>query len=417
MDPRQVTFSQAGQALPCITRPSPRNLHEKSRLAANGLLEETHWLDLKRELSSGNSANKELAKDISAFALDGGTILIGIDEDTSPPSLWPVALDGLAERIEQIARMRVDEAVQFRTTVIDSTTNPGQGYVVVHIPQSVRAPHMADGRYYGRGDKTNRMLPNTEVVRLVERRLSDRRDLRAEARATRTGLVGDAPLLVVVADPMNAREDMLVSLTESSQWHDHVLQLVHSVADFEQRTYAPTLAGATGFARRPGGVALTTGMYDRRRFVGDDSAAEVVFHESGRLVLASERAVTTRSFQGVVFPPPPDLTVVFEALVIGHVTLLARLAAAVAHRWGYTGSWRFALSVNGLRGSVSWILTDRSFGDRGPVYAEDIYERAAETSLSDLDENHHQVAAALTAPLLRSLGCYLAWAKQLKLET
>ena len=32
MDPRQVTFSQAGQALPCITRPSPLHSHERSRL-------------------------------------------------------------------------------------------------------------------------------------------------------------------------------------------------------------------------------------------------------------------------------------------------------------------------------------------------------------------------------------------------
>lgn len=111
------------------------------------MLEETHWLDLKRELGSGNAANKDLAKDIAAFALDGGTILIGLDEDTSPPGLWPVPVDGLAERIEQIARMRVDEVVQIRTTVINSTSDPTLGYVVVHVPQSIRAPHMVDGRY------------------------------------------------------------------------------------------------------------------------------------------------------------------------------------------------------------------------------------------------------------------------------
>lgn len=387
------------------------------RLAQNGLLEETHWLDLKRELGTGNSANKELAKDIAAFALDGGTILIGVDEDTSPPRLWPVPLAGLPERIEQVARMRVDEAVQIRTVVIESADTPGHGYVVVHVPQSVRAPHMADGRYYGRGDKTNRVLPNTEVVRLLDRHLADRRDLRAEAHAIRTELAGDTPLLVVVAEPLNAREDMLVSLAESSQWQEPVLQLVHSVVGPHQRTYAPTLAEASGFARRPGGVALTTGMHDGQRFAGKDRAAEIVFHESGRLVLASERAVTIRSFAGVVFPPPPDVTVVFEALILGHVDLLARLAGAVSHRWGYTGSWRFALSLNGLRDSVSWIITDRTYGDRGPVYTEDVYERATEASLSDLDENPGRVTAALTASLLRSIGSHQAFAKHFEPET
>lgn len=389
----------------------PRTEEDLQRLTDNGLLEETHWLDLKRELGSGNSANKDLAKDIAAFALDGGTILIGVDEDTSPPRLWPVPVEGLGERIEQIARMRVDEAVQIRTTVIDSASIPGHGYVVVHVPQSARAPHMADGRYYGRGDKTNRVLPNTEVVRLVDRRRADRRDLRAEARSIRIGLVGeDQPLFVVVADPLGADEEMLVSLTASSEWQATVLELVHSVVAGEQRTYAPTLADASGFARRPGGVALTTGMHNGQRFAGNDHAAEIVFTESGRLVLASERAVTTRSFEGVVFPPPPDATVVFEALIIGHISLLTRLSAAVSRRWGYTGSWRFALSMNGLRGSVSWTLTDRTFGDRGPIYTEDTYEREVEVSLSDLDKNPVQVAAALAAPLLRSLGCHPALA-------
>lgn len=41
-----------------------------------------------------------------------------------PAVIGPVPLDGLAERIEQIARMRVEEAVQIRTTEIESTTRP-----------------------------------------------------------------------------------------------------------------------------------------------------------------------------------------------------------------------------------------------------------------------------------------------------
>ena len=394
-----------------------RTEDELQRLALNGLLEETHWLDLKRELGSGNAANKDLAKDIAAFALDGGTILIGVDEDTSPPGLWPVPIHGLAERMEQIARMRVDEAVQIRTTAINSTSDPTLGYVVVHVPQSVRAPHMVDGRYYGRGDKTNRMLPNAEVVRLLDRRLADRRDLRADARAIRTDLVGgDQRLLVVVAEPVGAREDMLVALSESSTWQETVLQLVHSATDAQNQTYAPTLAQASGFARRPGGVALTTGMYDGQRFSGNDHAAEIVFTESGRLVLASERAVTTRSFPNV-FPAQPDVTVIFEALIVGHISMLARLAAAVSHQWGYTGSWRFALSMNGLNDSVSWTLADQHFGDGGPIYTENIYERATEASLDDLDDDPGQVAADLTAPLLRSLGSYPAWAKRLQRQS
>lgn len=97
--------------------------------------------------------------------------------------------------------------------------------------------------------------------------------------------------------------------------------------------------------------------------------------------------------------------------------MLARLAAAVSHQWGYTGSWRFALSMNGLRDAVSWTLTDQRFGDRGPTYTENSYERVTEASLEDLDDDPGQVAAALTAPLLRSLGSYPAWSKRFQRQT
>lgn len=73
---------------------------------------------------------------------------------------------------------------------------------------------MVDGRYYGRCDKTNRILSNAEVVRLLDRRLADRRDLRAEARTIRTDLVGDDQrLFVAVADPVGARE------AQSERWY------------------------------------------------------------------------------------------------------------------------------------------------------------------------------------------------------
>ena len=45
-----------------------------------GLLEENHFLDLQREVKSGKAPNKETARDLAQFAIDGGTVLVGIDE-------------------------------------------------------------------------------------------------------------------------------------------------------------------------------------------------------------------------------------------------------------------------------------------------------------------------------------------------
>ena len=145
-----------------ISQPPPQSWPPRTeellrRAADNKLLTESHTLDIKRELPTSDSANRDIAKDIAAFSMDGGVIIIGVDEDTSPPSLHPVALDGLAERVEQIAATRVDEAVIVTSTAIEASTADGTGYLVVEVPASPRAPLMADGKYYGRGDKTDRV--------------------------------------------------------------------------------------------------------------------------------------------------------------------------------------------------------------------------------------------------------------------
>lgn len=41
-------------------------------------------LELKREVPSGDAANRELATDLASLAVDGGLTIIGVDEGTSP---------------------------------------------------------------------------------------------------------------------------------------------------------------------------------------------------------------------------------------------------------------------------------------------------------------------------------------------
>jgi hypothetical protein len=56
-------------------------------------------------LPAGTAANKELARDLGQFTIDGGVLIIGADEgdETTPPSLTPVDLARLTERIEEVA--------------------------------------------------------------------------------------------------------------------------------------------------------------------------------------------------------------------------------------------------------------------------------------------------------------------------
>lgn len=55
------------------------------------VVKEWHTLDFKGALPPGTGANKGLAKDLAQFAIDGGVLVIGVDDNdkTIPPKLTP----------------------------------------------------------------------------------------------------------------------------------------------------------------------------------------------------------------------------------------------------------------------------------------------------------------------------------------
>lgn len=386
---------------------TPRTERDLQSAIDNGFLEESHTLDLKREFSPGKSGNRGLAKDIAAFSLDGGLILIGVDEGedpTVPPTLSPQPLAGQSERIEQIALMAVTESAQVQTTTIASSAD-GYGYVAVRVPPSPRAPHMAEGKYYGRGEKTNIVLSHQEVLRLHERLLTARKNLIEEARESIRRIPLDVPLLAIIAEPLGAQEEMLVDLSAHKHWEAHVRHLLSAAGPGYQHSYAPTLtSGAISTARRAEGVAVTTGMIPNDRFQGRQQAAEVIFHESGRLSLLSERPVTQWNRNN---DPDNARTVLLDELIVGNVDLMVRLVAGVAAYARYGGSWGFAIAATGLRDAVTREDAEHRFGtDLGQKYTADTYERATESTLLDITESPDRVVGGLTTPLLRALNLH-----------
>lgn len=208
----------------------------------DGLLGESRYLDAK-EAPSSKGGNKETARDLASFAIDSGTLIIGIAEDKPNQTftLAPQPLNGLAEKMEQIARSIPDPPLHILTTAISTDTDPSQGYLVVHIPASPVAPHMVDGRYYGRGDKTKYALPDPEVVRLHERRrIADQ-----DALALLEHEIDNDPIpanhrrqahLFLVAQPMAGRPDMLLDLVRGPKWHQ-------KLTVFRDKALTPELRG------------------------------------------------------------------------------------------------------------------------------------------------------------------------------
>jgi hypothetical protein len=380
----------------------PKTLEEVESAIKNGLVEENHFLDLKRELSSAQSATRDIAKDIAAFAIDGGLILIGVDEGP-PAALNPIALDGLAERVEQIGLMAVSEPVPVSTTLLRTASDPELGVLAVSVPASPRAPHMADGRYYARGDKTNFRLSDQEVFRFHQRRVETRSDLIADAAAILERTTPEnGSLLAVVAEPLSSTTDFLEGLSAHPDWNNEVRALVASAVTNRQHGYSPSLASPLRTQRRPNGVALTTSGEPIGS--GQNRTAEVTMNESGRIVLISERATATRTFPNVN-PQPPDLKVIFDDLIVGNVELVVRLTAQVAKKYGYYGGWQIAVVVTGLNDATSIKAVD-AWGDPGQMYTEAMYGRATEATFNELDAEPEKVTARLVLRMLRSLGVH-----------
>ena len=106
MDPRQVTFSQAGQALPCITGRVNRPLHERSLIVlpqATEILLDAHRIN-RLPISNPEMDNLVVSREWPRIvrAIDevpDGTILLTstYQPDTGPPILRR-ALDELRHR-------------------------------------------------------------------------------------------------------------------------------------------------------------------------------------------------------------------------------------------------------------------------------------------------------------------------------
>lgn len=378
----------------------PRSEADLATAAAQGLLEESHSLDIKRELAAGTSANREAAKDMASFAVDGGLLVYGVDESSTPPALTPQPLAGLAERLEQIALLAIAEPLAVTTTVISSTASPTDGFVVVNVPASGSAPHMVDGRYYGRGDKTKIVLTDAQVVALHARRLEGRTDLIAAARMylDEAPVAASEGLVVALARPVAATAPLLRALALSDRWQEEALQLLGSVANGSPG-YAPSIRGATTVSRRPRGIGLTSGLdpYRRVEAGGDPERArqrivEVVLDEGGQATILSARG--TDGHKGY--------KLIFDKLIAGVARNIVDLASEIGARSGYAGNWEFALVASGLRDGTSWALDDHH--SSGHPYTQDEYAAATAATPPEIDGLPETVAARLVGDLLRALG-------------
>jgi len=126
-------------------------------------IKESLTLEYKRELDKNN---KEIAKDISAFANTlGGAIIYGIEEKEGVPSSisW-IDAKSTKERIESVILSAIQTRI--RDVIINPIFNHednSQAIFVVNVPESPDAPHMANYRYYKRHNFQSTPMDDYEV--------------------------------------------------------------------------------------------------------------------------------------------------------------------------------------------------------------------------------------------------------------
>ncbi len=396
---------------PVVPRWQPRNESDLQEAINGEILSENHFVELKKEIGKGSSHNRELARDLASLAVDGGLLIIGIEEDktTRRKQLSPHPLAGLAERVDQAARSIPDPALSLISREIAATGRPGEGYLLVHVPESPTAPHMVDNKYLGRGDVTKTYLSDGEVRRLHDRRrltiLDIEEMLRAEIARDPVG-DEDAAHLFLLAQPMTGRSDLALDLMTGKAWERRLLEFVHAQALPQGLSpllgFSPDLRLVTRVSRRTDGVALSThNLAPSREKTDVGDVAEVELHEDGGVRIYMSRLSDSFSESGPV---------IFEAALVLWTLDLLGLTRRIGEHGGYLGSWGLGVAATGLRGKRAYRSTQMwpAAGNVSTLDA-DTYNQASIASYAELASAAGPVVSRLVGRLVRALGAEAAF--------
>lgn len=356
---------------------------------------ESTFLDFKRFPERTTSGRNATAADLAAFSLNGGTIVFGVDEPTDGVfELSPEPVEGWREWVSQIGANGVQPSVTVETRVLLHDDN--SGYLVINVPASPRAPHMARQRYYGRSDTTNRVLRDAEVRELWQRNLvqTDRaRSLLDEAidnDPTPPDLRSNAHLFVV-AQPLSSDPQLLMD-----QVPDRNLRPWLSALRLGG-SYSPNAQEANTMARRAHGVARASYEIGPDRTLrsngshapDENNLWELEVREDGGLRLFNGRASDiSRGPAGI-----------FGSLVGGETSNVVEVARRINDVCDFHGSWMFGVGIVGLRGQSAYNPDNRSTGD---PYSEATYTQVHEASSIDLRKPGSPILEALIGRFCRS---------------
>jgi len=289
-------------------------------------------------------------------------VIYGVEEDTAAKTFTatPFSLVGFKERISQVVDTRIREHIDFAVYELQLDTDPTQGFAVVVVPPSLRAPHQeeATGRYYGRQPGGNRVLGEAEIARLYERRQ------RAEESAQRAldEAIAHRPIeaaanrgdLYLVAMPLVSD----TGLRERALAGESFPQLVQDVLRAERAVRFSAPAGPNFGDMINGGhpldtiegVAFLNPPVEREgEATNNNWVSRLEFTDNGTLRYY-HAALAGRSWS-------PDQTIINDAAVAQITAHFCVMAGELLERGGYFGAVEVLIALIGAAGAVSWQWT------------------------------------------------------------
>jgi hypothetical protein len=373
------------------------------------MLDEASWVELKAAIAPGKPANLELARDLASLALRSGLYVVGVEEKARnvAGNVTGVPLAGMRDRIDQVARDKVHPPLYISIREIEDPDRPGHGCLLVAVPAT--GPHMADERYWGRGDTGKRVLTDPEVRDHLARQRLDKEELLAQVRELEHDYLADGgldpvPRLYVRAVPVDARRGCLDELTQDDNGWTRVRELASQVPQPRPTpgTTPPLRTASTWLPHDRGRVLCAIRVPN-----GTDHgyALQVVVDDDGPLSLIHADVHSHRTNYASI-PEQPPVTSIATRLVLATANELLGIAGLLGDGpAAYQGLWEIAVRVSNLNECYDFEqVHDFQVGTPRTFRGGSAYEETATATTAQLVKEPWVVTEQLLARLVRALG-------------
>jgi hypothetical protein len=295
--------------------------------------------------------------------------------------------------------------------VISSEDDEGSGYLVIEIPPSLSAPHMVEGRYWGRSERTKRQLSDPEVVQLHAARVgtADRINAALDAEIDREPQRGRSRMFLV-AEPLLARDGLARDFVRGAT--RQMLQLANSADVSLPASVADWQASPSDMAytvRRSQGIACTS-LSNGRTFkdeIDEQYAVDLEVKISG-LIRAMVSGITCMASINRI---PGEVPFIRQGVPVAWAHRMVRFATNLGATLDYRGPWGFGIQVYGLANSRAGLDDMNAF--RLPVYEVDHYQAVTTAPATEVQESPRAVVDRLVGDLIHAYGISQAFSDAL----